>query len=227
MIKRLVRTELESYLHDLVVCGGPVLFVLVVFLSFTGTMVVQSRDASSPGLSGMFLLSVGLSSMLLAAKVSQRNALERRTRLFAQLPVSTREVSIASWCVRLSCLSVPTLACNVFLARALNLPFATFALATLATYMAVTTLVAAISVAMSIRHLPPPIPAWATRVYIALPIVAFLIWFIGNVMVLPPDPSAETGSLGLAGVTAWLMVSGVGLVVVDIWLRERLDDYLG
>src|SRR5262245_38466728 len=160
MIKRLVRIELESYLHDLVVWGGPIFFVLVLFLSFMGTMVVQSRGASSPpGLFGAFLLAVGLSSMLLAAKVWQRNAMERRTRLVAQLPVSTREVSIASWCVRLSCLSVPTLAWNVFFARALNLPFATSALATLATYMAVTTLVAAMSVAMGIRHLPPPIPA--------------------------------------------------------------------
>ena len=225
MIKRLVRTELESYLHDVVVWGGPVFFVLVLFLSFMGTMLVQPRGASSPGLFGVFLLSVGLSSLVLAAKVSQRNALERRTRLFAQLPVSTREVSIASWCVRLSCLSVPTLACSVFFARVSNLPFTTFALATLATYMVLTTLVAAISVAMSIRHLPPPIPAWANRVYIALPIVAFLIWFIGNVMVMPPS-SGETDSLGLPAVAGWLMVSGVGFIVVDIWLRERLDDYL-
>jgi hypothetical protein len=227
MIKRLVRTELESYLHDFIVWGGPAFFALVLFLSITGTMIVQSRSASSPGLSGVFLLSVGLSSMLLAAKVSQRNLLERRTRLFAQLPVSTREVSIASWCVRLSCLSIPAIAGNVFLARALNLPFATFVLATLATYLGVTTLIAAISVAMSIRHLPPPIPARADRVYIALLIVAFLIWFIGNVMVLPPAQSAETESLGLSGLTGWLTLSGIGLVVVDIWLRERLDDYLG
>ena len=227
MIKRLVRIELESYLHDLVVWGGPVCFVLILFLSFTGAGLVRSRDASSPGLSGLILLAVGLPSMLLAGRVWQRNALEKRTRLFAQLPVSTREVSIASWCVRLLWLSMPALACNIFFARAFDLPFATFALGTLATYLGVTTLVAAISVAMSIRHLPSPIPAWANRVYIALPIVAFGIWFIGNLMVLPPSRSGPTESIGLPGLTGWLLVSGVGLVVIDVWLRERLDDYLG
>ncbi len=227
MIKRLVRIELESYLHDLVLWGGPVCFVLILFLSFMGTVFVQSAEGSSPGLSGAFLLSIGLSSMLLAGKVWQRNALEKRTRLFSQLPVSTREVAIASWWVRSLCLSIPALAFNIFFARAFDLPFATFALATLATYLGLTTLVAAISVAMSIRHLPPPIPVWANRLYIALPIVAFVIWFIGNVVVLPRARSGPTGSMGLPGLTGWLLVSGVGLVVIDVWLRERVDDYLG
>ena len=226
MISRLIRTELESYLHDLVVWGGPVFFVLVVLLSFMATTFVQPKDAA--GKSGLVLLSVGLSSMLLAGKVSHRITLEKRTRLFSQLPVSTRDVSIASWCVLLLCLWIPTLACTVFLARALNLPFATFALATLATYLAGTTLVAVISVAMSIRHLPPPIPAWANRIYIALAIVAFGIWFIGNLLVLPGGRSAAVvGSFDLPGVIGCLMVSSVGLGVFDVWLRERLDDYLG
>ena len=226
MISRLIRTELESYLHDLVVWGGPIFFVLVVVLSFMATTVVQPKDAA--GLSSLVLLSVGLSSMLLAGKVSQRNALEKRTRLFSQLPVSTREVSIASWCVLLWCLWIPTLACTVFLARVLNLPFATFALATLATYLAATTLVAVISVAMSIRHLPPPIPAWVNRIYIALAIVAFGIWFIGNVLVMPRAGSAAVGeSFDLTDVIGFLIVSSVGLVVFDVWLRERMDDYLG
>src|SRR5262245_25332084 len=133
MISRLVRTELESYLHDLVVWGGTVFFLLVLFLSFMGTLVVRSGDPLSDDLFDMFLLSVGLSSVLLSVKVSRRNAIEKRTRLFSQLPVSTREVSFATWCVRLLCLSIPTLACTVFLARANDMPFPTFALVTLAT----------------------------------------------------------------------------------------------
>jgi hypothetical protein len=226
MISHLIRTELESYLHDLVVWGGTVFFVLVVLLSFMASTVVQPKGAA--GLSGLVLLSVGLSSMPLAAKLSQRNALEKRTRLFSQLPVSTREVSIASWCVLLLCLWIPTVACTIFLARVLNLPFATFALATLATYLAATTVVAVISVAMSIRHLPPPIPAWANRIYIAFAIAAFGIWFIGNLLVLPRAGSpAVSESFDLPGVIGYLTVSSVGLVVFDVWLRERMDDYLG
>ena len=118
MISKLVRTELESYLHDLVVWGGTVFFLLVLFLSFIGTVVVARSGDPSSGYPGeLFLLAAGLSFVLLAIKVSGRNAIEKRTRLFAQLPVSTREVSVASWCVRLLCLSVPTLAFTVFVAR--------------------------------------------------------------------------------------------------------------
>ena len=40
-LSRLVRTELESYLHDLVVWGGTVFFLLVLFLSFMGTVVAR------------------------------------------------------------------------------------------------------------------------------------------------------------------------------------------
>jgi len=32
---------------------------------------------------------------------------------------------------------------------------------------------------------------------------------------------------GLPGLTACLLASGVGLVLLDVWLRERADDYLG
>jgi hypothetical protein len=232
LLSRLVRTELESYLHDLVVWGGTVFFLLVLILSFMGTVVIaRSRDHPSSGdLSGVLLLSVCVSSVLLAVKVSQRNAIEKRTRLFAQLPVSTREVSLASWCVRLLCLSIPTLAFTVFLARVANMRFATFALVTLATYLGGTSLVAAISVAMSIRHLPPPMSAWANGVYIACAIGAVVIWFLGNLLVLPPPSPAAIGSLagaGLPALTGCLMVSSVGLVVLDVWLRDRADDYLG
>lgn len=230
MISRLVRTELESYLHDLVGWGGTVFLLLVLFLSFMGTVVARSGDTLSDNLSGLFLLSVGLSSVLLAVKVSGRNAVEKRIRLFSQLPVSTREVSFASWCVRLLWLLIPTLAFSVFFARAANMPFATFALVTLATYLGGTTLVAAISVAMSIRPLAFPMSAWAKGVYIACVIVAVVIWILWNLWVLPPFPTAAIGRLagaGLPGLIGCLMVSSVGLVVLDVWLRDRADDYLG
>jgi hypothetical protein len=228
MISRLVRTELESYLHDLVVWGGTVFFLFVLFFSFMGTVVARSGDPLSD-LFDLLLLSLGLSSVLLALKVSQRNAVEKRARLFSQLPVSTREVSYASWCVRLLWLSIPTLACTVSLAPA-NMPFARFALVTLATYLGGTTVVAAISVAMNLRHLPPPMSTWANGVYIAGGIVAVVIWFLGKLLVLPPGPHTPIWSpagAALPGLTGCLMVSGVGLVVLDVWLRDRADDYLG
>ena len=229
-IRRLVRTELESSLHDLVVWGGTVFLLLLLFFSFMGTVVVSRSGDTSSHLSDLLLLSVGMASVLLAVKVSQRNAIEKRTRLFSQLPVSTREVSFASWCVRLLWLSIPTFACTVLIARAADMPFATFALVTLATYLGGTTLVAATSVAMSLRHLPSPMSAWANRVYIACAIAAVAIWFFGKLFVLPPDRQHSIAELlgeSLPGVIGCFMVSGVGLVVLDVWLRERLDDYLG
>src|SRR5688572_5330219 len=128
MISRLVRTELESYVYDVLVWGGTIFFVLVLVLSFMGLVNARSAESLSDYLSGLFLLPVVLSSVLVAVKVSQRNALEKRTRLFSQLPVSTREVSVASWWVRLLYLLIPTLACTVFLARDADLPLATLPL---------------------------------------------------------------------------------------------------
>ena len=159
VVVRLVRTEIESYLYYLVVWGGTIFFFLLLFLSFMRTVVTRTGDPSSGGVSSLFLQWVGLLSALLAVKVSRRNTAEKRTRLFSQLPVSTRELSVASWCVRLLCLSIPVLACCVFFARTADMPFGRFALVTLATYMGATTLVAAISVAMSVSHLPPPMSA--------------------------------------------------------------------
>jgi hypothetical protein len=108
------------------------------------------------------------------------------------------------------------------------MPFATFALATLAIYLGGTTLVGAISVAMSIPHLPPPMSAWAKSVYIGCAIVAVVIWFVGNLLVFPPLAAIRSGAgADLPGLTGCLMVSSVGLVVLDVWLRDRADDYLG
>jgi hypothetical protein len=145
------------------------------------------------------------------------------------LPVSTREVSVASWWVRLLCLLVPTLACTVFLARAANLPLVTLPLISLATFLGGTTLVGTISVAMNIPHLPPRLSAWARGVFFSCVIVALAIWFLANLLVLPPVRHSAIWSLadvGLSGLTFYLMVSATGVVVVDIWLRNRLDDYL-
>jgi hypothetical protein len=53
---------------------------------------------------------------------------------------------------------------------------------------------------------------------------------MGNMLVFPRFPFTAIGSLaraGLPGLTGCLMVSSVGLVVVDVWLRDRADDYLG
>jgi hypothetical protein len=226
---RLIRTELESYLHDVVLWGGTVFFVLLLFFSFIGTTVVMPPANHSSARLGQFLLAVGLSSVLVAVKVSSRNAIEKRNRLFSQLPVSTREVSFASWCLRLLYLLVPSIAFTLFIARVANMQFGKFALVALATYLGGLTLVAAISVAMNVRHLPPPIAALARGAYITCAIVAVGIWFLGNLLVTPPSGSDAIGGLadvGLPGLTGLLTVSSVGLVVLDVWLRDHADNYL-
>ena len=230
MTRRLVRTELESYLHDVAVWGVAVFFFFVLFFVFMGTVVVQSAGTLSGTLFDLFLLSLGVSSALLAAKVSQRNALEKRPRLFSQLPVSTRQVTFSSWCVRLLWLSIPTVAFSVFLARIADMSFGTFAMVTLATYLGGTTLVATISVGMSINHLPSPVSSWARRGAIACAVIVVVIWFFGNLFVLPsPRPPAVPGFMEevLPVLIGLLMISGIGLVILDVWLRDRLDDYLG
>ena len=231
MISRLVRTELESYLHDLVVWGGTVFLLLVLILSFLGTVVVQiggpliGRPARPvPAVGG---------SVLGAARGQGVLAKRRREEDPAFLATARVDAgSVVRELVRPLVVPPDTHPrVHVFLARAANMPFATFALITLATYLGGTTLVAAISVAMSIRPLAFPMPAWAKGVYIACAIVAVVIWiFLWNLLVLPSIPPAAIGRLadaGLPGLIGCLMVSSVGLLVLDVWLRDRADDYLG
>ena len=59
-------------------------------------------------------------------------------------------------------------------------------------------------------------------------IVAVVIWFLGNLLVFPPLAAIRSGAgADLPGLTGCLMVSSVGLVVLDVWLKDRADDYLG
>ena len=176
------------------------------------------------------LLAVTLSSALIAVRVSQRNAVEKRTRLFSQLPVSAREASFASWCARLLCLLIPTLAFSVFLARLAAVPFSRFVLVALATYLGGTTLTAAISVTMSSARLPSPMSTWARRVFIAFAVIVIASWFFGNLLVFPSLQSSLLWGLmdqSLPSLTGLLFVSSVGLIILDVWLREHRDDYLG
>ena len=228
MIGRLVRTELQSCLHDAIVWGGTIFVVLLLFLSFIRMVVVRSAAPLADGWTGLLLASLGLASVVLGVTASRRNAREKRTRLFAELPVSTRDVSVASWCVRLLWLSIPTLAYAVFLARATSMPPATFALVAVTTYLGATTLVAAISVAMTIPHLPSSMSAWAKSIYVVCGLVVVVFWITGNLFAWSPSlPIGSLADAGLPGLTACLLVSGVGLVAVDVWLREGADDYLG
>ena len=126
-------------------------------------------------------------------------------------------------------LLVPSLAFTLFIARVANMQFGKFALVAFAAYLGGTTLVAAISVAMNVRHLSHPIAALAKGVYITSAIVAVGIWVLANLLVLPPSGSDAIGGLadvGLPGVISFLTVSSVGLVVLDVWLRDRADNYL-
>jgi len=235
MISRLVRMQLRSRLHELVLSGGTMLVLLVLFVYVMWTLAVRLAPASD-GRVDLLVLSAGVSSVLLAVAVFRRHAREKRTRLLAELPVSTLQVSVASWYVRLLGLWIPVLAYAVVLARVADLRFATLVSVVLATYLGATTLVAAMSVALTIPHLPLRLSAWVRGIYLAAVLVAVVIWVVWSAFVFVPAAEvvevAGMGARGVAGVgapglVASLLVSAVGLVLLDVWLRGRADDYLG
>ncbi len=89
MIGQLLRTKFESN-----------------FLILTGLVLVNALTLPMGG-EGSLVCSL-LASSVFGAGIYLRDGRDRRTRLFSQLPVTTHQVSIASWCFTLICLLLPT-----------------------------------------------------------------------------------------------------------------------
>ena len=157
-----------------------------------------------------------------------RQTREKRIRLFSQLPVSNLQVSVASWCFRFLCLSIPTGAWMLFLILEDTsiAHYLQVVRATIAFFLAVVTLVAAISVKMSLFNLP--ISRFRKFLYLYLAVFAVLLsiaWMQPGVF--DEVVQAFTGHGNMLPVSLFLLLSSTASVSLDIWLRNRSDNYLG
>jgi hypothetical protein len=232
MISRLVRTEIESHIHDLVLWGGAALALLLLFVAAMGQFVARTPEPGQGDMIGTFVLSLFVTSLFLGVRVFRRQVREKRIRLYSQLPVSTLEIFAASWCFRLLCVLIPASAWMGFIALTRDLSFSSFALKAIVFYLTITTLMAAISVAMSISDLPSGMAFCVRWVYTLAGIAVLTVWLMwGFVMGRPGLTERIFQALGVPA--GWLplvlslVVSSAGLIVADIWLRSRADNYLG
>jgi hypothetical protein len=215
MIMQLFRTEIRS---DLAVFGS---FALLGAAPWVAQVALLGAPMS------VFVLLVGTTAFVAGGvAVYTRHREQRRTRLLTQLPVTSLQVSVARWCATLTRLAVPFAVIAVFLAVAPP-PGATLPQvlrAFLALYFAATFVVAAIALVETARALG--------RVHFRVAIVAWCIVMLATIVQTGVFVSRE-GMFRLAdGEVDWrvllpsVLAAGPALVLIDIWLRQRAENYL-
>ncbi len=228
MISQRVRTHIRGSSGDLIFFAAVFAVVFIVF--FTLALEPASDDPDDPidVLRTIFMLSAFFASVCTGIRMFVRQTREKRIRLFSQLPVSNLQVSVASWYFRFLCLSIPTGAWMLFLILEDNsiAHYLQVVRATIAFFLAVVTLVAAISVKMSLFNLP--ISRFRKFLYLYLAVFAVLLsiaWMQPGVF--DEVVQAFTGHGNMLPVNLFLLLSSTALVSLDIWLRNRSDNYLG
>ncbi len=228
MISQLVRTEIRGSSGDLIFFAAVFAVFFIVF--FTLALEPASDDPDDPidVLRTIFMVSTFFASVFTGIRMFVRQTREKRIRLFSQLPVSNYQVSVASWCFRLLCVCIPTCAWMLFLVLEVSSTahYLQVARVTVAFFLSVVTLLAAIAIKMSVFNLP--ISGYRKWLYLAIAIfvvVLVIAW-------VPPGVSDEvsrsiTGHGSMLPINLFLLLSSTGLVSLDIWLRNRSDNYLG
>ena len=200
-----------------------------LFGAFTGlTFVLFFLAVDQSGLS----LSAGTTVSILVSVVAGgvffvRSRQEKRIRALSQLPTTALQVGVSGWCVTLLGLSVPCLCWLLFA----SLPGSRWGLtsgsdggaailAQLLRSMAVfycgaVCVVAAVSISVNLTS-RPPLGARHLK----------WVWAVGaaiGAFVFANSPEAR----GLLLSAQVLIPLGSGLVIADLWLDNRADNYLG
>ena len=215
MISQLVRTEFESNLAGI---GHAALLVIATSLVFFTLML----DPDGDDLEAFLALSLTLAGVM-GARVYLRYSRQKHARIYAQLPVTSRQVCLAVWCFTLTCLLVPTFFWVMFLLLHEDYAISHLLPAVVSFYVGVTALIATISIATNVANLPGT-RYWKWIYTIAFMVFAFalvatefgtLIFFL------------EEGTADWAVIVPLLLLTSTGLVMADIWLHKRADNYLG
>jgi hypothetical protein len=229
MIRKLVRTEIESSYRDLVLFFLSI-FAALFLIFFFFALEPASDDAPDPidVFRTIFMLAALFSSLVTGVRVFVRQSREKRIRLFSQLPVSNHEVSVASWCFILLCIGIPTSAWMIYLLfeDSSTAHYLQVARATIAFFLTIVTLIASISVVMSIFKLPVfRNRKWIYSILTVSLVVLISTWVHHNDW--DAVLNAIVGRGEMLPVILFLAFSSAGLVLGDIWLRNRSDNYLG
>jgi hypothetical protein len=217
MIRQLVRTEFES---NLVNIGQTTLIILLMSLLLSTLMLDSDGDDKE-----MFIVMALILSSVMGARIYLRYSRQKHTRIYAQLPVTSREVCIATWCFTFACLLLPTSFWLLFLALHVDYDDSQLLPAVTSFYLALTALIAVISIATKIANLSSPQAGYWKWVYATGFLIFSLILTgteLGTLIVFLEEETADW-----AVVVPVMLLTSVGLVAADFWLHKRVDNYLG
>ncbi len=215
MIGQLVRTEIKANRALLSISTG-IAFVLF-FLAV---------DASGLSIGAGTTVSIVV-SILVPGLFLVRGKQEKRIRALSQLPTTPLQVGIAGWCFTLLSLCVP---CLIWLLFA-SLPGSQWGLMTdtdsgrvvlgalprsiAEFYFGAVSVVASVSISVTVMSRPPSrarFLKWLWALAVAVGVFTF---------------ANSLGARDLLLSAPVLIPLGSGLVIADIWLHNRADNYLG
>ena len=173
----------------------------------------------------MFLVLSLMLSGVMGARIYLRYSRQKHARIYAQLPVTQHQVCMAVWCFTLACLLVPTFFWLLFLLLHEDYSISHLLPAVVSFYLGVTAAIAAISIATNIANLSGSRARYWKWIYtMAFMIFAFALvgTELGTLVFF-----LEEGTADWAVIVPVLLLTSVGLVMADIWLHQRADNYLG
>ena len=217
MISQIVRTEFQSNLAGI---GPTALLVIAASLVFFTLMSDPDGDDLE-----LFLVLSLVVSWVMGARIYLRYSRQKHARIYAQLPVTHRQVCIAVWGFTLAGLLVPTFFWLLFLLLHRAYSVSHLLPAVVSFYLGVTALIATIAIATNNVNLSGPRTLFWKWIYT----IAFLVFSL--VLVASEFGTLifflEEGTADWAVIVPVLLLTSVGLVMADIWLHQRADNYLG
>jgi len=214
MIRHLIRTEIIGNLNILSGLIAVNLVGLLIFIFATQMQEIAPAIVFS-------IIPAGIAAFAIYTRAKR----ERRSRLHAQLPVTQLQIVISEWCFAFITLLIPA---SILLLSALLSNEYSFIEALrnfFVIFCAITSVLAAIAIAMGIGKLPRPYSRVLEWLWIL-----FVLFFIA---LAPISLDSRSFFFSAAGIPNWTListfygVSAVGLVAVNIWLHQKAEDYLG
>lgn len=214
MIAQLIRTEVNGNLNAMIGLTASSILGLFLFVFFT-----ELRELAPVYV--FTLIALGVSGLYIYIRAKR----ERRGRLHAQLPVTPLQVVLAEWCFTFLIILIP--GSVLVVAGLLHPDFTSLEVMRnfLVFFCALSSVLAALAIAVNIGKLPRPYSTAFQWLWILL-----VLLFI---MVAPI--SADTGGFFFTAerqpnwpLISWFYgISSLILIGTNIWLHQRAEDYLG
>lgn len=226
MINTLFRTQFESNTAAFIVFLA--LHALMGFLLLT----IHVENGYRPLGSDAYFFIVMWLLVFCAIAVTMallRHNREKRCRLYAQLPVTPRQVRLAYWCLAALFILVSTGMLILIMLLADDLLLQDVAVFAVLHFVHAGVLLAVLSIVTSnnLTLIPEEIRRRTIMYFFMAALLTFLTLFLLGLLVAAYIQLLADGNANWGLLTVLMLLGCAGLVATDVHLFQRKDDYLG